>query len=479
MRKIVIVTTLLLITGSLLSYSILESVSGNYIKNLDARSAAMGQTGVVSTGRLFDMFINPANLASAKSNTGFQLGMNFVNDTENRSLPMYNSFDAYSGEGTYVSNENVFADFSFAAYYKYEIMDFDLVAALSYRPQISFDANYFEEVRNNDNSNNNDFPPILANNYIESEGAVNAAAFSLAADYRDFINVGFEIAQLDGDAKWERKINWTDDAIDKLLMGPNPDSLVLENYYSKLKREFKGMQFKVGANITISPRIAAGFSFVPKVDFDVTGTLDSLDIEDAVYMYYSQPDSLGNAVAVDSTMYSEFITPARMKAGICFQPQNIMKTNFNCDVELVKWSEVNDLYDDEFNFFVGIEHVLKHSIPIRIGFSYETSYGLQNHNGFVFSDKITKPSFTAGTGFTLLDRFTVDIGLQYSYRKYEALDLFMDNYYWQDGDYEALWNVYYEGGVISSPIIQDRGWENPDTVKERFVNLKTSISFNW
>jgi len=204
-----------------------------------------------------------------------------------------------------------------------------------------------------------------------------------------------------------------------------------------------------------------------------------LDIEDAVYMYYSQPDSLGNAVAVDSTMYSEFITPARMKAGICFQPQNIMKTNFNCDVELVKWSEVNDLYDDEFNFFVGIEHVLKHSIPIRIGFSYETSYGLQNHNGFVFSDKITKPSFTAGTGFTLLDRFTVDIGLQYSYRKYEALDLFMDNYYWQDGDYEALWNVYYEGGVISSPIIQDRGWENPDTVKERFVNLKTSISFNW
>jgi len=246
MRKIVIVTTLLLITGSLLSYSILESVSGNYIKNLDARSAAMGQTGVVSTGRLFDMFINPANLASAKSNTGFQLGMNFVNDTENRSLPMYNSFDAYSGEGTYVSNENVFADFSFAAYYKYEIMDFDLVAALSYRPQISFDANYFEEVRNNDNSNNNDFPPILANNYIESEGAVNAAAFSLAADYRDFINVGFEIAQLDGDAKWERKINWTDDAIDKLLMGPNPDSLVLENYYSKLKREFKGMQFKVG-----------------------------------------------------------------------------------------------------------------------------------------------------------------------------------------------------------------------------------------
>ena len=102
-------------------------------------------------------------------------------------------------------------------------------------------------------------------------------------------------------------------------------------------------------------------------------------------------------------------------------------------------------------------------------FAYETSYGLHTHDGFVFADKITMPSFTTGTGFKILNRFTVDVGLQYAYRIYEALDLFEDSFY----DHSNLWvNYQYLN-------LQDRDWENPDTVKERFVNFKTSISFNW
>ena len=247
-----------------------------------------------------------------------------------------------------------------------------------------------------------------------------AAAFSLAVGYRDFIDLGLEIAQLEGESNWTRKINWSEEAIEMMLT--SPDSLV--DTYSNLKREFSGMQFTVGTNVTISPRLSAGFSFVPKVEFDVTGTLDSLNVEDAVYSYYTEADSLGGAVHTDSILFSEFISPSRLKAGVCFQPRNIMKTYFNCDVEMVQWSDVNDLYDDEFNFYVGIEHVIKHSIPIRIGFAYETSYGLLTHDGFVFADKITMPSFTTGTGFKILNRFTVDVGLQYAYRIYVKIQGF-------------------------------------------------------
>lgn len=465
MRSIFVIILVVSFMGSLMSYSILESQSGHYIQMLDARSTAMGSSGITNSHRLFSIFANPANLAGQQSSLGFQAGSILTGNSENRSLPMYNSFDAYSGEGTYVSNNNIYSEIPVSLYAKYEMNHISLAAALSYRPFISFQADYFEEVRNNANSDNNNYPPVLANNYIESKGVINAASLTLAAAYGDFVQAGLEIASLQGEADWKRKINWTEQA--NMMMLTSPDSLV--NSYSHLKREFKGMQIKVGTNFIISPRISAGLSFSPSIDFDVTGYLDTLAVKDAVYMYYTEADSLGTAVKTDSIMYSEFISPARLKLGINFQPQNIMRTYFNLDVEMVNWSDLNDLFKDEFNFYLGVEHTLKYSLPLRIGFAYETFYALYTHNDFVFADKISMPSFSAGTGFRILDRFTVDLAVKFAHRQYEALDLFNDSYY----DHANLWANYQYLNL------QDRGWENPDTVKERFVNLQTSISFNW
>jgi hypothetical protein len=466
MRIFLVTIILLFLAANLLSYSILESISGNYIQNLDARSAAMGQTGVVSDGRLFDIFINPANLSQQESVLGAQFGANIFGDTDDRSLPMYNSFDAYSGEGTYVSNKNYFTDLAFAAYYKYSLNNFDISAALSYRPFISFKADYFEEVRNNENSNNNNYPPVLANNYIESEGLINAAAFTLAADYKDFLQFGLEVAMLSGDSDLGKRIIWSDQAHEMMLT--SPDSLV--DFSNNIDREFSGMQYKIGFIGKINDRLQAGFSYQPQVEFDVSGSInDSIDVENAVYMYYSDLDSLDMVVHTDSIMCSEYISPTRIRAGVSYAPQNIMKTYFNADVEYVAWSEQNKLYDDQFNFFVGIEHILPNSIPIRIGFNYTNSYSLHEHDGFVFADKVTMPSFTTGTGFNLLSKFAVDVSLEYGVRQYEALDLFMDSYY----DHENLWANYQYLNL------QDRGWENPDTIKERLLQLKTSISYKW
>ncbi len=456
---------LLFLGGIIHAYSILDAENGNQVDSYNGRSAAIGNTGVALGMRLFDSLLNPANLTNLNSVAGFQAGNNLYQVNEKRSLPMYNSFDAYSGEATYVSNLNYFPYQAFGAFYNHQYNDFKFGIAAFYNPVVCFDAEYFEEVRNNQNSNNNSYPPVLAKNYIESEGAISALSGNLSFQYKDLFSFGLMLSKLSGDSRWQRRIVWQDDAIQ--MMQATQDTLF--DAHNLVKRDYDAIQFKLGANYKLSERFHLGVSYLPKTEFDVTGNVDGVDVENAVYMYYSKLDSTSTVVHTDSIMYSEYFQPSRMRTGFTYQPRNIMKTYFNVEIEHVGWSAINKLYDDQWNYYIGIEHQLRYSIPIRLGFSFCTSYGLHEDSGITFADKVITPAFTAGTGFELLDRFIVDIGLKFSNRQYEALDLFMDSYY----DYDALWaNPQYID-------LQDRGWENPDTVKETILELKTSVSFNW
>ncbi|MCK5050798.1 MAG: outer membrane protein transport protein [Candidatus Cloacimonetes bacterium] len=459
MKRVFFIITLITIISGLYSYSILEKETGNIIGNLDPHSAAMGSAVGAGGFRLLDSMVNPANLTSLEDGFGFQGTGSFLIDSDNRSLPMYNSFDAYCGDAVYASNVNTFADFAGGIYYNKAISDFKLAASFQYRPQVSFKADYFEQVRNNRNSDENGYPPKIAQNSIESKGGINALVFQTAFKFKNIGSLGLEVANLVGDSEMERSVIWTPEAQD--IMNDT-----LNDTINTLDREFTAIQFKVGANIHISPRFDLGLSFTPKVELDVTGDKDGVDVDTAVFVY-TKFDSTGTPT--DSLTYAQHVLPMNARVGFSFKPRNIMRTVMNCDVEYVKWSDTNPLYDDAINYYIGVEHVLTNSIPFRFGFNYTTSYGLHEDSGFVFANEITTPTFTAGTGFTFLEKFTFDISLEYSNRQYEALDLFMDNYY----DYEALWENYIYLNL------QDRGWENPDTVNETFINLKSAISFTW
>jgi len=459
MKKFFLLIILISMFTSLFSYSILESETGNVISNLDPHSAAMGSAIGSGGSRLLDSIINPASLAGLGNGIGFQFINSFMIDSDSRSLPMYNSFDAYCGEAVYVNNVNFFTDLSGGVFYKTSLSDYEVAASFQYRPYVSFAANYFEQVRNNRNSDDNGYPPKIAQNIIESSGGINAIAFQTAIKYKNYVSLGLEVAKLSGDSEMDKTITWTDEAQDIM----NDNLVDLEN---NLNREFSAYQFKVGSNIIISPRIELGLSYTPKVEFDVTGDKDGEDVSSAVFVY-TKFDSTGTAV--DSLTYSQYTLPMNTRMGFTFKPRNIMKTTLNFDFEYVKWSETNPLYDDAVNYYIGVEHILKNKIPFRFGFNYKTNYGLQNDSGIVFADEITTPTFSAGTGFTVLNRFVVDLSVEYSNRQYETLDLFMDSYY----DHEALWENYYYLNL------QDRGWENPDTVNETFITLKSAISFKW
>lgn len=462
MKKIFTILIMIILTGSLFSYSLLERETGNYTGSLDPRSIAMGSASVAGGNRLLDTIINPGNLPLMQNKLGAQFYGGLITNFDDRSLPMYNSFDAYCGDATYVSNVHPFEQLAGGVYYKHKLSNFDIAASFIFHPYIDFTSDYLEEVRNDANSDDNSYPPIIAKNYIEGEGSIDAFSFLTAVKYKEIATFGIRFSKLIGDANLKRRIIWSDYSFGKL------DTL-LTNATNTLERNFDAFQIQVGTVINVDKRLSLGLSITPKVDFDVTGIKDSVNVEDAVYTYFTSLDSLQNIIITDSLTYDEYSAPLKFRAGLNYKPRNIMRTNFNLDIDFVQWSEINKLYDDAYNFYIGVEHCLKNKIPIRIGFNYLTNYCLNEHSGLVFADKVTMPTFTVGTGFTFLENLIFDIAVEYANRQYETLDLFQDSYY----DYAALWSNY------NYLNLQDRGWENPDTVKETFFNIQTSISFKW
>ncbi len=111
MKRYLFLMLVLMMINNLFSYSILERVTGNYIGNVDPRSTAMGSAATSGGNTLFDVVINPANLGLLPDGFGFQFSYDLMTDSDNRSLPMYNSFDAYVDDATYASNINTFIVF--------------------------------------------------------------------------------------------------------------------------------------------------------------------------------------------------------------------------------------------------------------------------------------------------------------------------------------------------------------------------------
>ncbi|MBN1948753.1 MAG: outer membrane protein transport protein [Candidatus Cloacimonetes bacterium] len=467
-RFLTIIILLMLILTQLHSYSILERISGNLVLNNDARSQAMGSAGTAGGNRLFDSFLNPANLGVLPAGFVFQIQTDLLKSTEDRSLPMYNSFDAYSDDATYVSNTHYMNNFTAGFKYAHQFQDLRLAAGLSYRPVVDFSSNYEEEVRNNANSDYDQYPPAIAYNYLEGTGSIYALGFSTAVNYRDRLTLGLELQQMNGDTELNRSIVWSDWALDNI---PS-----LAGVASQLNREFSAFTWQAGLHWKADPRLGFGLSFRPRVEFDVSGDLDGAALEDSYYAYYGYrhiyEDSLGlhdEIVLTDSSAYADYSTPLTVRAGVSYEPRNVMRTWFNLDVEYVQWSEVNHLYDDALNFYVGLEHRLLDKIPLRLGFNYQTTYALHEQEGLTFANKVVTPTFSVGSGFTLWQKLEMDFSCTFSNRQYDALDLFQDSFY----DYEILWTNYYYLNLA------DRGWENPDAVNENFLGLQAALSYTW
>jgi hypothetical protein len=455
MKSILPVLIGLSLALSLNGYSLYERESlGNPTGSFDARSAAMGGFGVADGSSLLQTSANPASLAFMPGLIQFQATGGFIWDNDRRSLALYDSFDEIVDEGTYAENDHLYPNFALGAALHKNMKGYGIGVGFAMRPLLNFDCNYSEEVRTDDTQDNNTFPPVIAINSMKGTGDLYAYGINLALDtesvpYLEKLGLGLEIAPLSGSHTLMTDIIWTEAAKDSIQ-----HLFTLPDKHEKMHAKFDGTRITLGARAQVNGRLGLGFTLSPKTEVNADITTTTYNAYEDVY-------------ETETTDSPKLILPSTMHWGLSYQPRNVARTVFNVDMEWVKWTDVNRFYDNSMRYSFGVEHRLGDSMPLRLGFRYETS---------PLDNSLAMPTFTAGAGFELMNHWTIDVSGEFSNRNYQALDLFPDSYY-DDTQYTEA--IGYVSPIWNYVVPKDRDWSNPDKVEESFVKVMTSLSFHW
>ncbi len=459
------------------AWSITDHYYGNKYGAFDARSFAMGSTGTYNDLSPFAITVNPANLSLMKKHFGAQIGMNMTRNEDNRAVPLYNSFDNYVDDAVYSSNINAYDDYAGVVFGALSHKNQTAGIGFYYKPLLSFDADYKEEIRNNYGTDNDIYPEIIALNQMKNKGTLAQMGFVYSmgyklADYVD-LNFGVDYSILRGDMDQHRSILWTDRARE-IVTNVN-SNFKLPDHIETMTTSLEGNLAKLGTTIQLNKRFGLGFTYNPKATLDHTGS----------YSIDRQASTTADSVFMEFDLKGKYILPSEMRIGLSYRPQNIMRTWLSLDVEQVNWSDVNKALDDVYNLYVGVEHHVENRIPLRLGFQAVTSWIMDLEEDMVngvpttiyITKKVLTPMITGGSSIELVKNVKLDLGFGYAWREYETLDLFGDSYYndrIHTGHSTALlWrNPQYLN-------LSDRGWENPDKVRESFITITTGLSFTW
>jgi len=468
---ILMLAVMILAAPSLAAWSITDSYFGNKYDGFEARAFAMGGAGTFNDLRPFGIAANPANLTLIKSRVGFQ-GALLVNRAEdNRYIPLYNSFDNYIDDAVYASNINFYDDYAGSGFASMRFGLLKLGLGGYYKPLLNFDGNYIEEIRNNRNTDNDVYPEKIAINAIENEGSLNQAAgvFSLGYELGENLelNLGAEVSLLSGEQTQMKTIRWSQWAIDTFTDAVDNPAKVLPDYTLSTETELEGTQMKGGLSMRLNNRFGFAATYTMKSTLDRTGSTH--EIQDAHYQ--------NAGIDISTPIAEDYILPSEARLGFLYQPRNIMRTWFNLDVEYVKWSDVSEHFEDQVNLYAGVEHWVENRLPLRLGFQAVNGYLREvESDGAIIAKRIISPKISAGTSFALTSFLQMDLGFGYTWREFEALDLFADSYY-NDKTYSG--NSTYALWPNSHITLADRGWENPDKVRENNISLNAGLIFNW
>ncbi|MEA1973104.1 MAG: hypothetical protein U9N34_07425, partial [Candidatus Cloacimonadota bacterium] len=227
MKKYFTIIILTILAANAFAYSLMERYKGNDTGIFDARTVALGQAGVACSEDVFGALNNPATLSDIKSPFGITLTPSITTNSDNRSFPMFNFFDGYIDNATYVSNTNLYDEYAAGAFYTYRNYMNTFSAGLLSYSYLNFESHYQEQVRNDENSDYDNYPPVVANNQINSEGSIKALSGILSYNFNNVFSVGLQFAKLSGDVTSDYRITWTDEA-DELSNGILEDTIIEE-----------------------------------------------------------------------------------------------------------------------------------------------------------------------------------------------------------------------------------------------------------
>ncbi|HHS49968.1 MAG TPA: hypothetical protein ENN07_02515 [candidate division Zixibacteria bacterium] len=277
--------------------------------------------------------------------------------SENRALPLYDSFNNRAGWTIYASSAKTYP--AIGAFASYGLVG-DFMPSFVVGYSTVFDANYIyrEQVRQREDPN---IDALLGTWAIDSEGALSGPTFAIREDILHYGTVGVSATLLSGEISMRRSAPADESAVHNA----EPWEAVFEADTS-YSAELSGVMFSLSAVATPTDRWQIGLRFSPEVD-------------------------LGESLYPD-------ILPSRLGIGVGYRPPGYVVSRVVAEFEFVGYSTLADKdsafaeMTDSWEFRVGLEHILPGNVPFRVG-----AY----HYKIPLIDPVPRTGFTVGSAVSV------------------------------------------------------------------------------
>ncbi len=386
MRRGVTVALALLAVAALAcaasAYTYGEGEYGTLLRATDARSMALGGSGIASAEGARGLALNPALVGKAQG-IDVMVTAKVVGAEESREVPLYDSFEGIIDYNTYAMNSNLYDGYMGAVAWRPSGgFEWAPAVAVGYGPRLDMRYNYHVQYRDSD-TQAEPADKILYDYWTENDGGVNAFSVAVSQEIIDALFVGVGVDFLRGDADAEQRWVYPEDSEEE-------DAEIWSSY-----DELAGTQFSVGLLSSQLHRFDIGLVY--RSSFTLSGD-------------YSIEDAEGG---VDEGDF-ESKYPDEIAFGLQYRPRNELMTTVNLDVVYTRWSDfetdlAEDLdFDDTVEYRAGVEHQFFDNTQARFGFSYQPAY---------FDKHTTRTAFCFGLGLDVLG-VRVDVGGQMGVREY-------------------------------------------------------------
>jgi hypothetical protein len=359
------------LAGPALGAGALDRRYGTPELGLSARSRAMGGAGAALPGGAFGLVDNPATLALRRGSR-IDLTGGISRASENRLVPLFDTFDSYVDDAAIAINDHVYGSLSGGVVWdpgfpSGPMHGFVFAAGVFDRYDPRYD--YQDERRTTATTDE-----IVAERFIRTRGTLRAWSFGAAVPIRERATIGAAV-------QWYEGV-WTDR--DALV----PRTPAVSGRTSEAERRLAGHSLTLGGTFDVDAHLRAALAFETRPD-----------LRDEFTQW--EDDSL----VTPAGARADLRLPWRLHAGAAYRPRNTLRTTFVLDVVYTPWTEVEDPLDtgptllDTWDARFGLEHEVLEGLPGRVGFRYARSYTTRE------ADRVT---FTFGIGYAL-ERVAIDL----------------------------------------------------------------------
>ncbi len=279
-------------------------------------------------------------------------GLGLAGMREERSLPLFDSFDERVGWTPYAATSQTYPLYGIWLSYG---LSGEWMPAFSAGYSQVFDANYTyrEQVRLKD-------PPdrLLGTWSMDSEGALAGPTVAIREDVLGYGSVGLSATLLSGTIEMHRSPAAQDSVVNNAE--PWEAAFLADTAYSA---ELSGTMISLSAVATPSDRWQIGLRWTPEVN-------------------------LGESLYPD-------LLPGRVGLGVGYLPPGFVASRVVVEFELVQWSSLADEdgafaeMADAWEFRLGLEHRITNNMPLRLGVY---------HYKVPLVEPVVRTGFTLGSG---------------------------------------------------------------------------------